>query len=69
MGRVRYDSLVVVDNLRYDFQFIFQAKFLDLNAMKQVPRRYSIAQLDRMLSNVLEEKQRIRHNRSPKLVN
>ncbi|CAA99801.1 uncharacterized protein CELE_C54D10.9 [Caenorhabditis elegans] len=46
-----------------------KAKFLDLNAMKQVPRRYSIAQLDRMLSNVLEEKQRIRHNRSPKLVN
>ncbi|EFP05407.1 hypothetical protein CRE_27116 [Caenorhabditis remanei] len=44
-------------------------KFMDLNMMKPVPRRYSIAQLDQMLSNVLEENHRIRHNRSPKLVN
>ncbi|ULT88722.1 hypothetical protein L3Y34_007726 [Caenorhabditis briggsae] len=46
-----------------------KGKFLDLDTVKQVPQRYSIAQLDRMLSNALDENHRVRHNRSPKLVN
>ncbi|CAI2354871.1 unnamed protein product [Caenorhabditis sp. 36 PRJEB53466] len=42
--------------------------FLDMGT-KPVPRRYSIAQLDRMLADVLEDTRAVRHNRSPRLVN
>ncbi|CAB3399004.1 unnamed protein product [Caenorhabditis bovis] len=44
-------------------------RMMDIKAEKVPPRRYSVAELDRLLASAFSEKAHVRLNRSPRIVN